>query len=264
MELETSEIRLDCAALHLARDAYPEIHLPRYLSILDEMAEEVAARRPGLAANLRYEAMRDVLVETYNFTGNAHHYYNPENLYLNRVLDARAGIPVSLSVVWIEVARRLKWPVSGVALPGNFVVRFDDPERFVIANPYQDGRSLSLEDCRLLVQEGFEGRLSFSSEQLRPVDTRAILMRLLRNLRNIYLANNDLPRLQDTLRRMLAVQPASGKTLQDLAAVCARQGDMRGAGAYLEAYLRRQPRGRDAGLVRRNLRQVRAALLALN
>jgi regulator of sirC expression with transglutaminase-like and TPR domain len=264
MELKTSQIRLDCAALHLARDVYPALNITRYLSALDTMADEVAALRAGLAANLRYEAMHEVLVESHNLTGNPRDYYDPENSYLNRVLDARLGIPISLSIVWIEVARRLKWPVSGVALPGHFIVRFDDPDRFVLANPFHDGSSLSIDDCQLLVKEGFHGKLPFTTEYLKPVDTRGILLRMLRNLRNIYLARNDLTRVADILRRMAAVEPQNGRHLQDLAAVCTRQGDVRGAAAHLEVYLRRLPNGRDSQLVRHNLKQLRAALLARN
>ena len=264
MELPTQQVRLDCAALHLARDVYPTLDIRRHLATLDALAEELAALRPGLASNLRYDAMRAVLVETHGLTGNQRDYYHPDNSYLNRVLDTRRGTPISLSIVWIEVARRLKWPVAGVGLPGHFLVRFDDPERFLLADPFHDGRALSLDECRQLVEEGFDGKVPFSTEYLRPLETRAILLRLLRNLRNIYLTANDLPRVADILRRMAAVEPANGRHLQDLAAVCCRRGDVRGACAHLELYLRRLPRSRDSRLVRHNLRQLHAALLALN
>ena len=211
MELKTDEVRLDCAALHLARDVYPGLNVQRYLDALDTMAQQVAELRPGLAANLRYEAMHEVLVEEHNLTGNPADFFDPENSYLNRVLDAGLGIPISLSVVWIEVARRLKWPVSGVALPGNFLVRFDDPERFVLANPFHDGCSLSIDECQLLVKERFEGKLTFTTDYLRPVKNRSILLRLLSNLKNIYLAHNDLERVAGVLHRMVAIQPRSSQ-----------------------------------------------------
>lgn len=264
MELRSAYIRLDCAALHLARDIYPTIGIQRYLRRLDEMAEMVAARRPGLSATLRYQAMRETLVDDCGLTGNHEDYYNPENSYLNRVLDTGAGIPISLSVVWIEVARRLKWPVGGVALPGHFIVRFDDPERYVLADPFNDGDSLSIADCRRLVQEQSDGHAWFSPDQLRVVSTRGVLVRMLRNLRNIYLVQNNLPLVATTLRRLAAVQPRNGQHLQELAAVCTRQGDVRGAYAHLALYLHREPDAHDSKLVRRNLKQLGAALLARN
>ena len=264
MELETDQIRLDCAALHLARDVYPATTLARHLEILDGLAREVAALRPGLSANLRYEALREVLIVEHGLRGNEQDFYHPDNSYLNRVLDTGRGMPISLSIVWLEVARRLKWPVAGVALPGHFIVRVDDPERFVLADPFYDGRSLSLEDCESLVEQGFDGRVPFKLDYLKPVDTRSILLRLLKNLQDYYLTVNNLAQVANILRRMRAVEPANGRHLQDLAAVCCRRGDVRGACAHLEMYLHRAPNAHDSKLVRRNLRQLHAALLALN
>jgi len=229
MELRTEHIRLDCAALHLARDAYPGLNVQRYLDQLDALAAAAAGLRPGLDATGRYDALRRVLVGQYGLRGNQHDYYHPQNSYLNRVLDTRRGVPVSLSIVWLEVARRLKWPAGGVALPGRFIVRFDDPERFVLADPFHDGRTLSLADCRNLVEQGFDGKVRFTTEYLKPVSTRNILTRLLNGLRNIFLATNDLPRIAEILQRMSAVDPANGRYLQELAAVCYRRGDVRGA-----------------------------------
>ncbi len=264
MELHSTQIRLDCAALHLARDAHPALNARRYLALLDDLAGNVAALRPGLDATSRYRALWQVLVEQYGLSGNERDYYHPDNSYLNRVLDTRRGIPVSLSLVWLEVARRLKWPAGGVALPGHFVIRLDDPERLVLVDPFHRGRTLSLADCRSLVEQGYDGKVPFTRECLKPVSTRNILLRLLSNLRNIYLSLNDLPRVAEILLRMSAVDPANGRYLQDLAAVCCRRGDVRGACAHLKRYLHRLPNGRDSKLVRHNLRQLQAALLALN
>lgn len=264
MELDTQLIRLDYAALHLARDIYPHISPGRYIRQLDALADEVAALRPGLAANLRYEAMRQVLIEHHEFVGNEDDYYAPENAYINHVLDTKHGSPITLAIVWIEIGRRLKWPVSGVGLPGHFIIRFDDAERYILASPYLDGRTLAKEDCRVLVRDAFDDKVEFSEEQLDPVDTRQILLRMLHNLRNIYLARNELDRVAAVLRRMAAVEPRNGRHLQDLAAVCCRQGNVRDACSHLEMSLRRLPEGEARTLAKRNLRQLRAALRALN
>lgn len=264
MELRTRDIRLDCAALHLGRDHYPERSLTACLRQLDLLAEEVADLRPGLAANLRYEALRTVLVERHNFTGNREHYYDPANSYLQRVLERRVGVPVSLSIVWLEVARRLNWRVHGVALPGHFAVRFDDQERFLLADPFNDGQTLSEEACRRMVSDRYSGDVEFLRSHLRRVGTRGILVRLLRNLRNIYLAQNDLTLVEQMLRRLAAVQPQNTGHIKDLAAICTRQGDVRAACAHLALYLRRRPEGDESVLVRRNLKQLHATLVAQN
>ncbi len=264
MELETRHIRLDCAALHLARDVYPCVNIGRYVAMLDKLADEVGAQRPGLAANSRYVAMREVLVDSYGLTGNVSDYYDPNNSYINRVLDTGLGIPISLAVIWIEVARRLKWPVSGVALPGHFILRFDDYGRFVLVDPFYDGDTLSIPACRAIVRERFEGRVKLTPAHLQPVSTRGVLTRLLRHLRNTYLAGGELDRVATILRRLSALQPQNGRHLQELAAVCTRKGDVRGACAHLQLYLHREPDGRDSALVRKNLKQLQAALVAQN
>ena len=264
MELHPQHIRLDCAALHLARDVYADIDVSRYLRMLDALAEEVATRRPGLTAPLRYEAMRDVLVDGHGFRGDTLRYADPQNSYLNRVLDRHLGVPISLCVIWIEVGRRLKWPVNGVALPGHFLVRFDDPERFVLADPFADGESLSVADCRRLVTQCFGNAVRFTTSMIAPVETRVVLGRMLKNLRRIYLDRCDWPRLAAVLQRLVAVEPHSGQHLQDLASVCARRGDVRGAYGCLHLYLRRVPDAEDCDLVQWNLARLEAALLARN
>ena len=263
VELQTDYIRLDCAALHLARDLYPCLNVGRYVSQLDALAEDVADQRPGLSATLRYQAMCEVLTGAFGLRGHGDH-YDPQNSYLNRVLDRRLGLPIILSVVWIEVGRRLKWPVSGVALPGHFLVRFDDPERFVLADPFSEGRLLSTEDCRRLIARHVDRPVKFSDKFLRPLDTRGILSRMLRHLRSLYLAEGDWQHLAGVLRRLAALEPRNGKHLQDLAAVHTRLGDVRGAYGYLHVYLKRQPRAHDHALVKGNLEQLEAAILALN
>lgn len=263
VELPARHIRLDCAALHLARDESPHLNLGVYLRRLDRLAEEVADCRPGLSAPLRYEAMRTVLCARHEFRGNTDEYYDPRNCYLNHVLDRRTGMPITLSIVWMEVARRLKWPVGGVALPGHFIVRFDDPERFVLADPFHDGRTLSLADCRKLARRQPDGG-GFSRRRLQPVGVRAVLARLLGNLRCIYLAQRDWQRVAAVLQRLMALEPHRGRHLRDLAAVYARQGDVRGAHGCLTAYLDRAPDARDVANVQCNLRRLEAALAAMN
>lgn len=265
MELNAGDVRLDCAALHLARDAYPDLDLSPWLSLLDEMAGAVADRRPGLAAPQRYEAMRETLVEEYSLAGNVEDYYAPENSYLNRVLETRLGIPVSLSVVWIEVGRRLKWPVAGVGMPGHFLVRIDDPERFILADPFNKGRSLSLEDCQQLVKERFGDRAEFSTGMLEPVQTAAILSRLLGNLRSIYLQHEEWDRLEQVLTRLRALEPENPQHIHDVAAVRWRQGDLLSAYRHLACYLDHAPReNREYSMLKASLRQLEAAIAGLN
>ncbi|MBN2448033.1 MAG: transglutaminase family protein [Phycisphaerae bacterium] len=264
MELDTKHIRLDCASLHIARDVYPYIDIPAYLGRLDALADAIAARRPGLDSIQRYEVMREVLVDENNFVGVDGDFYDPENSYVNRVLDRGVGIPISLAVVWLEVARRLKWPVTGVNFPGRVLVRFDDPERLVIADPYDDGGSLSLTDCRKLLKEQLGQKAKLRAEHLAPIDTRAVLSRVLNNLRTIYMMRGEWSQLANILRRLAAVEPHNGQYLCELAGLHAHLGNMRSAYAHLAVYLERIPDGDQTALVRHSLQRLEAAISALN
>lgn len=264
MELDTADIRLDCAALYLARDVYPYLAISPYLSRLDAIASDVADLRPGLSATLRYQAMREVLVRDYALRGNEDDYYDPQNSYLNRVLDRGLGVPISLSIVWLEVARRLKWPVSGLGLPGHFIVRFDDDERFVLADPFRDGRTLAIDDCHQILDYYFDGKVPFSPEFLHPVNVRRILARTLNNLRNLYIVNRDWDRVADVLRRLATVEPHNVRHLYELAGLLYRQGDIRTAYAHLSSYLKRQPNSGERVLTREKLAHLEAVIASLN
>lgn len=264
MELPDEHIRLDCAALHLARDIYPAVDIRHYLETLDELADQVAALRPGLQATLRYQALREVLVDQWGFAGNTEDYYDPDNSYLHRVLDRGVGIPISLSIVWIEVARRLKWPVFGVSFPGHFLVRFEATDHFVIADPFRDGRSLSAADCRRLLRERGEGRPRFHESLLEPASTRCILVRMLQNLRAVYAAQQDGQRLEPVLQRLLAADPADACAAQELASLYARRGDLGAARRQLAVFLAGRPAGTGAKAVRRSMKCLDQAFVALN
>jgi regulator of sirC expression with transglutaminase-like and TPR domain len=264
MHLRTQHIRLDCAALHLARDAYPSLVLPSYLSRLDEIAEAVADARPGLSATLRYEAMRRVLVGEYELRGNQDDFYDPENTYLNRVLDRRLGIPISLSIVWLEVARRLKWPVAGLGLPGHFIIRFDDDEHFVLVDPFREGRTLAIEDCHQILDYYFDRKVPFSSDFLKPVSVRLILARMLNNLRDIYTANHDWERLAAVLQRLASVEPGNVRHRHDLAGLLYRQGDVQMAHAQLSASLQQPANADNEFRVREKLAHLEAIIASLN
>lgn len=264
MELGLDAIRLDCAALHLCRDVYPEMNLRRHLDHLDCLAEEVGQTKPGLAAPLRYQAMREVLVERHGFTGNREDYYDPRNCYLTQVLDSRRGVPITLSSVWIEVARRLKWPVLGMAFPGHFLIRFDDPDRFIIVDPFQDGRTLSIENCETILKQHFDDKVKFSPGLLAPTDTRTIIARILNNLRSIYLGSSNWARLDDVLERLTALDPTNGQYRGELAALRFRRGDMRGAYNHLSSYVAAQPDADDAPIVRATLNHIEASIASQN
>lgn len=262
--LQPAELRLDCAALHLARDVYPHIDVIGYLQQLDQLAELVAERRPGLSATTRYQALREVLVEEHDFRGDETDYYDPQNSYLNRVLDRKRGLPITLSIVWIEVGRRLKWPIAGVGFPGHFLTRMDDPERFILIDPFHEGRALDQSDCEKLLQAQRGEAVELTAEMFEPATTRVLLSRVLNNLRGVYAARQDWPRLEQVIERLMAVEPTSAQHVQEFAALLYRRGESTHALRMLQGYLRRRPRSAEAASVESTLRRIEAALATMN
>jgi len=180
-------VTLDMAALDLARIEYPELVAERYLAALDDIAASVEACLGPARDGARFvSAVNYILFERLDFRGNEAEYYDPRNSCLNEVLDRKLGIPITLSVVYIEISRRLRRPVFGIGLPGHFLVQYDDDEYSTFIDPFHGGRLLAADDCRALARDIAGVKLTSDSEILRAVNSQYILTRMLNNLRSAY------------------------------------------------------------------------------
>jgi len=161
------ELQLDRAALYLAGEEFPEIDVPSHLAQLDALAAEVSQRVTYETAPADVaRAIAGYLYDELGFHGNSGQYYNPDNSFLNRVLETRTGIPITLSLLFLEVARRLGLRCSGVGLPGHFIVGLDDTGEYL--DPFNAGATLSMEDCRALVDRMSAGSLEWDDKFLAP------------------------------------------------------------------------------------------------
>mgnify|MGYP001033813011 CR=1 FL=1 len=219
-----AEIDLAEAALWIAAGEYPDLLVPDYLARLDDLAR---AAPPSISRGLppadALEALSEYLFEIVGFRGNVDDYYDPRNSYLNEVLDRRLGIPITLSVLYIEVARRLGIPVVGVGMPGHFIVRHrDEPDLFV--DPFSGGTLLDAQGCvaRLSVLAGRP--VTLAPEHLAPVGARAIIIRMLTNLKAIYVRQNDWDRALAAIDRLLILAPTRHSELVDRAAILFQLG----------------------------------------
>jgi len=199
------QIDLAYAALLFARDAYPDLDPQLYLNQLDEWAEDVRAAVAAAADPIA--TLNQFLFTDLQFIGNRLFYNDPLNSYLNIVIDRRAGLPITLSVIYIEIARRLNLPIAGVGLPGHFIVRYTPGGDVRYIDPFHQGRSLSDDDCARLVGELSEGALAFQPAMLAPVGPRQILVRMLNNLKNAYLQQNRFEAALPPIERLLELQP---------------------------------------------------------
>jgi regulator of sirC expression with transglutaminase-like and TPR domain len=214
------DLDLGKAALLIASEEYPGLDLLRYLAKLEAMA---AAVRPQVAvaedAPDKIEALNTYLFEEQRFQGNTQEYYDPRNSFLNDVLDRRLGIPITISVVYIEVGRRAGMPLYGVGMPGHFIVKYDGPEAELFIDPFNGGRMLSRAACEELVQQIYGEPVPFQETFLATVTKKQILSRMLLNLKAVYLQEKRFLKALSVVERLLLIQPNAEQEVKDRAAL---------------------------------------------
>jgi regulator of sirC expression with transglutaminase-like and TPR domain len=264
LALPDEQINLAEAALLIATEEYPRLNVAAYLDKLDRIAD-IARDRIALAVDVSdyISAMNATLFEDYGFQGNRDNFYDPRNSFLNEVIDRRIGIPITLSVLYIEVARRIGFAVEGVGMPGHFIVRHRAAVETLYIDPFNGGRVLGEMGCAELVAEMSGGRRLLEPQHLLPVTKKQILMRMLTNLLGIY-ARNDHRRALTIIERILVIQPNSAAHVRDHGLLLALVGQTSQALAALERYLKMEPAAADADLVREQIKTIKQDCAKLN
>jgi regulator of sirC expression with transglutaminase-like and TPR domain len=248
------EIPLLRATLLIARDEYPDLDVAAYESVCAEYERELRPRMAALTdAQPRLSAINRYLFEELGFSGNQQDYYDPRNSYLNDVLDRRLGIPISLGVIQIELARRLGVPLEGVSFPGHFLVRLPVDGGLLVLDPYHKGRSIDAHELKLRAKPHLGGN-DIDDQQLlqilAPASHRAILMRMLRNLKGLYSERETWDKALRCADRLVRLDPHQADEVRDRGLLYLRIGYGKGARADLAAYLRLKPDAEDTDSVR--------------
>ncbi len=212
----------------------------------------------------RLHRLREFLFEEQGFRGNAEEYYDPRNSFLNDVLDRRLGIPITLSLVLIEVGRRLGLAIHGIGLPAHFIVGFQSGGCRVLLDPFNGGAILTPEGCQELVSRVLSRQVTLQEEHFAPVTKQQFLIRMLNNLKAIYFKQEAWEKALRVSERLLLLDPDSSCEVRDRGLVLANLGDLQRAALDWETYLRRNPESPDAESVRSRLRRIRQALATLN
>lgn len=213
------------AALILARDEYPELVPQDYLSRLGEYADILKSRvdiGPGAVRGEAVSAMNELLFDELGFTGNRVDYYNPRNSYLNEVMDRKLGIPITLAVLYLEVAHLAGMPLAGVAFPGHFLVKYRGSRGEITIDPFSRGAVLGEPELNRLLARAFgkeAPRIRDAPQLLAACGKKQILLRMLRNLKSIYETQDDQDRMLRVLNRILQLVPDSPPELRDRAAL---------------------------------------------
>jgi len=261
---EDEQVNLAEAALLIAAEEYPRLHVEAYLEKLDSFGD-IARERAADAHDAidLISALNATLFERFGFRGNRESYYDPRNSFLNEVIDRRTGIPITLTVVYIEIARRIGFSVKGVGLPFHFLAKHEAESGDIFIDPFNEGRVLGSAACAELVTNMSGGRVELKPEHLDPVSNKHILTRMLSNLLGIYSAS-DRRRALAVIERMLLINPDSTANIRDRGLLLAAVGDSANAIAELERYLALAPKAADVDAVRLQIKSIKQNLARLN
>ena len=273
--LAGDDVNIDIAhaCLLIAQDAYPDLQVERYLGDIERMAMRLRGRTPQTAVvEERLAVLNQFLFEDLGFRGNTEEYYDPRNSYLNDVIDRKIGIPISLSVVYMAVGRRVGLPLEGVSFPGHFLVRLRLHAGVLVLDPFAGGAPQSETDLRERLQRvippGATDNVPLAElpldQFIEPATNRQILARVLRNLKAIYRETDKPERMLEVLNRMLVVAPESTADLRERGIVYQRLECFRAALKDLSAYVEREPDAPDMDEVRTMLMEVSARCARLN
>lgn len=252
-----AEIDLAEAALLIAAEEYPQLAPEPYLRRLDELAERARDRLwDETAPIVMLQEVSRVLFEEEGFRGNRMEYYDPRNSFLNNVIDRRMGIPITLSIVYLEVGWRLGIPLHGVNFPGHFLVRYAGEAVQLLVDPFQSGMVRFEDESQGLLDHVYGGSVRMQPDFLRAADRCDILVRLLSNLKATYLNRRDDTRALAAIERILLVRPESADDERDRGIVLTRLGRDREAAAALQRYLDLVPDAPDTARVQLLLDQL--------
>jgi regulator of sirC expression with transglutaminase-like and TPR domain len=263
--LDESVFPLDRAAATIALEEYPELEIEACLRQLDAYAAHAQVllgddRTPGRVI----ESLNQVLFVDGGLQGNTEDYYDPRNSYINEVLDRKIGIPITLSVIYIEVARRLGFTFQGVGLPGHFIVRCHGEEGEILIDPFGGGRVLSEANCQDLLDKLFGGTVKLQPAHLQPMDKKAIVTRMLFNLKGIYYHREDYLRALAIVERILMLNPGTPSEIRDRGVLYMQTSLFAAALSDLEYYAANFPGADDASYIDSHIKLLRRIVACTN
>lgn len=267
LERPEDSICLAEAALLVAEAQYPGLDIENYLARIDGFARELRERLGDEAGHTeRLGALNQYLFQELGFAPDTDNYYDPRNSFLNEVLERRRGIPLSLSIIYIAVGRRLGLDLRGVSFPGHFLVKCPVDGGMVVLDPYHGGASLSLEDLQKRLREVRGGEVSRAilSEMLVSAAPREVMVRMLRNLKSIYLKAQQLNDALAVLEWLVPLAPGDHEEVRDRGVVYQELECFRAALADFERYVALEPKATDAEAIRGRIVEMQKLAARLN
>ena len=265
---EIADERLDIlrAALTFARIEYPQLDVEAYVERVEHLAARVSAKvsETGDPAQ-SIAALNEVLFQEEMFRGNTVDYYNPRNSFLNDVLDRKLGIPITLALLYMEVARRVAFPLFGVGMPGHFLLKhYDVSGHPILIDAFECGEIVTEEDCQKKLNLIYSGQLVLQPEFLMPVTRRQMLTRLLNNLKTIYLSQRNFRMALQIVDLVLVIYPRSPEDVKQRAVLRYNLDDLSGALKDFEDYVKMSPDASDTEEIRQTALSLRRSMAMMN
>ena len=262
------DIDLAEGALLIAAPEYPALDIPGCRAHLSELAARLKRRLRGdIGPTDTLIALNHYLFDELGFRGNAEDYYDPRNSFLNEVLDRRLGIPITLSLVHVEIGRRIGLAMHGVSFPGHFLVKCILRDGAVVLDPYARGASLGLEELQQrlgTMRGGATPSPDMVRHMLAAAGKKSILARMLRNLKGIYRERGDLARALAAADRVIELEPGAAEEYRERASLYLELECFRAALSDYRNYLMLNPRAEDANVVQHKVAELQQIAARLN
>jgi len=256
-----AEIDLARAALLVAAENDPSLDVDTEMARLDRWAQELGRRiDPSWNSLQRLARLRTFMYEDLGFKGDVRGYYSPANSLLHSVMSRRLGIPLTLSIVFMEIGWRIGVPFEGVGFPGHFMVRLTGEPGDLLLDPYNHGASVHEEDCRRMIELTTGGIVPYDPSMIRSLGKRDMIARLLFNLKVACLKTGDDKGALSAVERLLLLRPDDPPELRDRGLLLYRMDRYREAREALLAYLRARPEALDREVVERHLAALQMML----
>jgi regulator of sirC expression with transglutaminase-like and TPR domain len=247
-------IDLGRAALLIAQPEYPQVDPDRYLNRMDELARRV---REKIGAEFnpyrQIAALNYILFNKEGYRGNKDAYYDPRNSFLNEVMERKVGIPITLCVLYMEVALRSGLTLHGVGFPAHFLVKYVGPKEQIVLDPFDGGEARSDRDLQRLLDEVYRGKVKLNPELLASASKTQILIRMLNNLKAVYLRRDEFLKALNVVQLLLILDPENPTEIRNRGLLSLKLECFGQAATDLETYVRLMPEAEDGDQVRDHL-----------
>ena len=263
-DIEDEKIDLIRASLVIARTEYPKLEIEEYVGRVESLARRVAAEASDFD-RVALASLNRILFQELKLRGNREDYYDPRNSFLNDVLDRGLGIPITLSILYMEVARRVGFPLSGVGMPGHFLLKhYGHDGQETLIDCFNSGDILSRQDCQSRLDEIYSGEMTLRPEFLHPISRRQILTRMLNNLKTVYLSTRSFRKALPIADLILVIHPRSAEDVKQRALLRYSMGMHGIAVEDLDEYLKLSPDASDAAEVKQMSVSIRRMIALMN